>query len=496
MTEIVPAKSGENTIRKDGVFLLSNYRPRRDAEKIVRDNIKAGTAFYVLFGSALGYLPEELAREGVSPSDMLVYEPDPVLSKHLRENHPEIRLVEPDTPISEIVERKMMERRKPVFLAMESYRKAYPAEYGRFYSHFYSQMKIAVENMKVSVFFSKVWFINFFRNIQTAENRENCFYPDSPAKSSDWPFLVVAAGPSLNGKLEDIRKIKDRCVIIAVLSAARTLVKNGVVPDLIIASDAGVGNKMHAFGIPEDIPVLANVYASSCMLSGLKNPVIFYNLKEEISQLSFMLKYPSVTMDAGLLAEELTSGPILFCGFDLGYDILGGSHSSGNAFLELRSGLYHRLNPYYGSLSSFLKRKDIVPMERGGNKRWYTQKQFLMVKQSVEERFNGSGYTGEGAVFDGLVHVDDLDGAVPPRKKGEKEREIEKLKATFAKFENVRPHLSKLLDRYKKDFAAANSDMSGKILLRENITGMDVQKAKNYIYRKIETIAGSPSQRD
>lgn len=493
MTEIVQARSGDKTIKKDGVFLLSNYHPRRDAENAVKEYSAEKSCFYVLFGSALGYIPEALLNKGIISRDILVYEPDALLSSYMKSNHADIRMIDDETPLAEIIEKNLMEHKKPVFLSMESYRKAYPEEHRRFYSRFSSQLKIAVENMKVSVFFSKVWFINFFRNIQTAEKRKNYFYPDASAKVSDWPFLVVAAGPSLNGKLDDIRKVKDSCVIIAVLSAARTLVKNGIYPDLIIASDAGVGNKMHAVGIPENIPVLANVYASSCLLSGLKNPVIFYNLKEEITQLSFMLKYPSVTMDAGLLAEELTSGPVVFCGFDLGYDILGGSHSAGNAFLEMRAMLYHRLNPYYGSLSSFLKRRDIQPMDMGKTSRWYTQKQFLMIKRSVEERFPGRGYTGEGAEFGGLFRITSLSGAIPMKNKDDKEKEIRKLTGIFAKYENIRPHLKKILDRYKRDFAAANSDMSSKILLRENIAGMDVQKAKNYMYRKIENIVDGES---
>lgn len=491
MTEIVQAKSGDKTVKKDGVFLLSHYHPKRDAEKIVNDNFGDKNGFYVIFGSGLGAIPESLMNRGVSREDILVFEPDPLLEKFLKDNYPDLRRTESGVPIADILEAKLMENKRPVFLSMESFRKAYPMEYKSFYSHYAEQFKFAVENMKVSVFFSKVWFVNFFRNIHTAQSKKNYFYPDAPAKVSDWPFLVVAAGPSLNGKLEDIRKVQDGCIIISVLSAARTLVKNGIVPDLIIASDAGVGNKMHAHGIPDNIPYLANVYASSCLLAGLKNPVIFYNLKEEIAQLSFMLKYPSVTIDAGLLARELTTGPVIFCGFDLGYDIFSGSHSSGNAFVEMRGSAFHRLNPVYGTLSSFLKRKDIHPMGISAGSRWFTHKQFMMVKDSAERIFRGEVYTGEGVELTGLNRVPLLQGNIPAKGKRDKEKEIEKLRGIFAKYENILPHLEKILDRYKRDFAAANSVMSRKILLRENITGMDVHKAKDYIFRKIETIAGN-----
>jgi hypothetical protein len=411
------------------------------------------------------------------------------LEEELKKSCPGVKTVDSDTPFADILETAMMSHKKPFLYAPESYRKAYREQYEKFTEYFKFQLKTAVENLKVSVFFSKVWFINFFRNMLTAERRPDCFYPDISGPVTDWPALVVASGPSLNGKLKEIREVRDRCLIIAVLSSARTLLKNGIEPDLIIASDAGVGNKMHAIGIPGNIPVLANIYASSSLLTGLPNPVVFYNLKEEMSQLSFTLKFPSVTMDAGNLALALTTGPVVFCGFDLGYDTHAGSHSAGNAFLEFRASSFNRLTPYFGTLTSFMKRRDVSPMENGGG-RWYTQTQFRMVKKNVEDRFGGLGYTGEGSVFAGLKKAGKLKDVFAAGREKEKKAEMEKIRNTFVKYSDIRQHLTRLLDNYKKDFAAANSEMSRRVLLRENLAGMDVRKAKDYIYTKIDSIAG------
>ena len=126
------------------------------------------------------------------------------------------------------------------------------------------------------------------------------------------PAVVCAAGPTLDRSLEGIRRNSDSMIIIAVLPAAATLLDGGIIPDFIVVSDGGVYNKLHRSGIPSGIPVLASVYSSSALLSSLENPVIFYDIEEGLDKAEYALKYPSVVIDAGVIANKFTTGMVIF----------------------------------------------------------------------------------------------------------------------------------------------------------------------------------------
>ena len=81
--------------------------------------------------------------------------------------------------------------------------------------------------------------------------------------SSSLPFLLVAAGPSLGKILPHLREISKRCIIVAVDTALRLLVKNGCQPDFVILTDPQYFAWCHIAGIkaPESVLVtLAEAY--------------------------------------------------------------------------------------------------------------------------------------------------------------------------------------------------------------------------------------------
>lgn len=55
----------------------------------------------------------------------------------------------------------------------------------------------------------------------------------------DVPAIIVAAGPSLDRNIEELKRAKGRSFIIAVDTAMRHLVKHGIMPDAMVTLDAG-----------------------------------------------------------------------------------------------------------------------------------------------------------------------------------------------------------------------------------------------------------------
>jgi hypothetical protein len=65
------------------------------------------------------------------------------------------------------------------------------------------------------------------------------------------PAIVVAAGPSLDGQLEQIKAVEDRALIVSVDTALRPLQAAGIRPHLVVAVDPSELNARHLLGIDD-----------------------------------------------------------------------------------------------------------------------------------------------------------------------------------------------------------------------------------------------------
>lgn len=359
MTQIVKIKDDLYTLKKDNTYLLSSYDPQREVKRFVlKENIKENE-IYILFGSALGYLITELEAYGVNKDQIYVYFPDPVEEKFVKERL-KINQFEEKT-ILKIFEEGLKSKKIPRLLSLESYKRAYSEEFKRFELAFISLFKIAVENIKVSKFFSKIWILNLIRNLLCGILNEWYFF--SLKSCLDFPVLICASGPSLNHNIAEISRYKNRFVIFSVLSATKSLLENGIKPDAVFITDGGMINSLYKIDLPEDIPIFSSPYASSSFLTQLKNRIILMDLLKELKNPSFALENPSVTIDAGKFTKLITGHPKVFCGFDMAYSIRSGSHSYHNIIYEHSELLSNRVNTFESKIFSFLKRNDIIIAE-------------------------------------------------------------------------------------------------------------------------------------
>jgi hypothetical protein len=68
-------------------------------------------------------------------------------------------------------------------------------------------------------------------------------------RARGWPVVILAAGPSLWGNLEDHRAWRDRVIVIAVDTSVRTALAHGLEPDYIVAVDPTQVNARHLCGL-------------------------------------------------------------------------------------------------------------------------------------------------------------------------------------------------------------------------------------------------------
>lgn len=140
--------------------------------------------------------------------------------------------------------------------------------------------------------------------------------------------IVVAAGPSLDKNVEQLKKAKGRCLIIAVDSALRVLLRHGIRPDLCMSID---GKKMaRHFSEPDakKVPLVSQLLANFEIVSAHEGPVFFVSdlnhhiqhfLIEKDIFLPVLATGGSVANDAFSLANALGIRTIILVGQDLAY---------------------------------------------------------------------------------------------------------------------------------------------------------------------------------
>lgn len=162
------------------------------------------------------------------------------------------------------------------------------------------------------------------------------FYKDQPA-------VLIAAGPSLNKNLAKLIQFRSKVLVFCVDTAYSLVLKEGIIPDFVAATDPTELNERHFAGIkPRDDVVLlfeSDVYPS--IPRDWSGPMIFVNSeKAAINRWIEEIGGPFGCFDQGLsvahtqftAASWMGCNPIILAGHDFAYSVSGGStHAKGTA---------------------------------------------------------------------------------------------------------------------------------------------------------------------
>lgn len=162
-----------------------------------------------------------------------------------------------------------------------------------------------------------------------AESLNSCF--------KGLPGIVVASGPSLNNKLDWLREVNDRAVIICADSALRKLVENGITPFGVACLERDDENAEYflGFDIPQSIVLFAPLLIKPSTFASYPGPIgLVYRNTYPYSWLPQLMTPNFTGMSCAHLCYnlllELGCEPIGLVGQDLAYDReTGSSHFSG-----------------------------------------------------------------------------------------------------------------------------------------------------------------------
>ena len=130
-------------------------------------------------------------------------------------------------------------------------------------------------NIETDKLFSEVKIDNIFHNVTYMRTgyRAGQLQEVIP---KDVPAIVVAAGPSLNKNIQELKKAKGRAFIIAVDTAIKPLLKEGIVPDMYATLDGKKPIELIRVGGSKNIPLLTNIDSSKELLDYHEGKKFFY----------------------------------------------------------------------------------------------------------------------------------------------------------------------------------------------------------------------------
>lgn len=241
------AKNGKRIpVFLSGRTMESRYNPDRDAQALC-DSIEDGYSFFLVLGIGSGLFIKLLAQR--FPECKIIalelYKED----LNFLKEEPEIKELE-----------NIFEKGRIQLVSLDQLEtvlcKTYvPAKYGnlkiieqrawinenkdsvkQINSVLQKALGIISADYSVQAHFGKLWMTNILNNARLAEKLSDCtHYPLTQADLKK-TAVIVAAGPSLDKTLENIRDQKNY-YIIATDTAGLSLIKKGIIPDLIISID-------------------------------------------------------------------------------------------------------------------------------------------------------------------------------------------------------------------------------------------------------------------
>lgn len=133
--------------------------------------------------------------------------------------------------------------------------------------------------LKILKKYSKAYFINlgtkmFFRNDFAENFYNNVRYVRTGYKAfqllnvipQDIPAFVVSAGPSLNKNIKELKRAKNKAFIIAVDTAIKPLIKEGIFPDMFATLDGVKPVELVEQEEAKEIPLLAKLTSAKGVL--------------------------------------------------------------------------------------------------------------------------------------------------------------------------------------------------------------------------------------
>lgn len=361
--KIEAAKNSLPTASENGIMLHSKYNPEREAEGAVSKFLPEEHTAAVFFACGLGYTPIAFCKKNPSVPVVIIeekaeyiFQAFTVLDWEAVLQHPQIVfLINAPVESAEAV-LAQYDAKKTCIFAVPS-QTAHSEDYFKKIKLIIAQQKSKDStNTATLEKFAHLWLSNSCRNLRYIEQLDGVAkYADlaSLCGNDDIPFVVLAAGPSLERILPHLAELKKCAMIICVDTALHACLSVGVEPDFIVLVDPQFACAMHLEFLSAPSSVLVteiaawpSVFRFPCkekvLCTSMYPPGQYFEKKLGIK--GILRAGGSVTTTAWDLALSCGAKEIFLAGMDLGFPGKQ-THIRGSQFEELAHRLSNRIEP-------------------------------------------------------------------------------------------------------------------------------------------------------
>jgi hypothetical protein len=344
----------------------SNYDPVGEAVRNLERFKISGSINFIVLGLGLGCQVSEILKKISKHAKIFIFEKDPELfALAIREvdftqifEHPGTKLFV-DTDLRDVShllepERTNFTLNEYCLISQKALVDKNFEYYGVLYQKIEKYFKESRINLKTQSVHSKVYYKNIFSNQESLrsshgiKNLKDCL--------SNIPAIICSAGPSLDKNIQLLKSSRKGFFLIAVATALKPLLHNGIKPDIVISIDPDELT-IRSFDFFRDLGDTWLVYNAAVPNTIPKNfPTrkIAFDLDVHLAKWfnkhsdakGSLGKTSSVAHSAFNLAEFLACSPVILIGQDLSFQNQR-LHCNQSFYFEDSINLVNRFNPLY-----------------------------------------------------------------------------------------------------------------------------------------------------
>lgn len=228
---------------------------------------------------------------------------------------------------------------------------------------------------------------------------------DNSVLPRDIPVIIVSAGPSLDKNVEVLRKAKGHCLILAVDTAIKYLMKRDIMPDMTITVEPIKPVEHYLDPRVEEIPAIFDSESNPEIVGKHRGRIFLYNCRDYVKRLLEAVgkKIPEDISSGGSVATaafailcQLEMKNIIFIGQDLAY-AGENTHAGGVQSKGINNEIGHEMvEGYYGGLVR--TRSDFL-----GYLRWFENE--IKILQEKQKDIQVINATEGGAKIHGAIQM-------------------------------------------------------------------------------------------
>ncbi len=342
--EVTQSRSGPSSlihIDSQGIKkqIHSNYDPVEEASRYLETLNICESINFIVLGLGLGYQVMEIIRKTSNRAKIYIFEKDPDLfALAMREvdfslifEHPGVKLfvdanplglgalLEPEQ-INFTLNKYCLVRQKPLVDGNWEY-------YGVLLGEIENYFKESRINLKTQSIHSKLYYKNIFSNFNILlESSGITSFKDC---LPDIPAIICSAGPSLDKNIQLLKSARERFFLIAVATALKPLLYNGIQPDVVISIDPDelTINSFDFLTDTSDFLLVYNPAVPNAIPKAFSNRRMAFDsevylaewFRKHTEEKGNLGKISSVAHSAVKFSQFLACSPIILVGQDLSF---------------------------------------------------------------------------------------------------------------------------------------------------------------------------------